>query len=1053
MKQSPEQIAAINTLGKNILLSASAGAGKTTVLVARLMKRIIEDGVNVDEILAMTFTDLAATEMKKRLAKQLQIAYKASHDERIYRQIALLASARISTIHAFCLGLVKDYAYVLGISQKRANSITDEATSSIYKNQALDLTLNEAYLKAEPNYLQLLRLLHHRPEEDANLRLIILDLHGKLEAKLDPETWLTSIKKAYRHYDDLGQLDEPFRSAFFSTLMDGFLQLKQSFDAYQHALSFDQINDEASFHTQFIQNELTQAQMALTQLQYTNYLEHLHKLANRQAKTIRGLETETKRQRDAYYDHLKDLVVRLFDEKTYLSDIEMLEKPLATLFDLVIAFGKHYQTIKENAEVLDFSDMEKMALSILKNKEFKVADQLRSRIKDILVDEFQDSNEVQDELVLSISRGDNIFRVGDVKQSIYRFRNARPQLMSRLMQSQDPNDLTLYLSNNFRSKESIVNFNNQLFSNLMNIEGLESHYSEKDHVKIGKPDQEGGSSIELHLIEDLVEEDEESIKADRIKANHIAQTILKCHTDQSFPHWKDAVVLVKSHRAKLELKKAFDHFNIPNFIDVKAGFYLSSSVQDVLQVLRFCLDTSDELAFVGVLLSQFFGYDENFLAKLRIEAPYSLLDGFKTQEPEAYQALMNLVNASTQSLSSFLNALYQFNAYYDTKIDTQQRTNLDLLRMKAQALDEENFSLIEFIQMVEVIQDEKTSEAIPVSQEDDVVKVLTIHQSKGLEWPLVFVLGTKQFKDMSNNGRVHYDNDIGIGMDTILLPERFRRDNPMTLAIKHKTLKEEKEEALRVWYVALTRAEQKLIIVDRHHKNLEEENLDLNLILGSRGYTFLTMAAAKSMGQGFEVKLIAADTIEDRYHVRKEAQGAFHYIKRDEPTLSYKRPSSHARVNVPKVLELENFNDGKERGTRLHHLIENLPRNDWTSEMILELDPACTLDEVEALMAFYHSSWYEQMRTMHVYKEFPFIHRNENEVLRGIFDIFAVDENDVYCVDFKTDRHLNEIELLAMYQSQLEAYQAVLRTVYPKHTHHAGLYSFKHQKIIELKSE
>ena len=1053
MKQSPEQIAAINTLGKNILLSASAGAGKTTVLVARLMKRILEDGVNVDEILAMTFTDLAATEMKKRLAKQLQIAYKASNDERIYRQIALLASARISTIHAFCLGLVKDYAYVLGISQKRANSITDEASSSIYKNQALDLTLNAAYAKADSNYLQLLRLLHNRPEEDSALRTIILDLHAKLEAKLDPESWLASIKKAYRTYSDLGQMDEPFRSAFFTTLMDGYLQLKQSFEAYQQSLSFDQLNNEASFHTQFIQNELQFAHQSLLDSNYTNYLDHLHKLAGRTTKTIKGLDENVKTVREAYYKQLKVLVESYFDEQTYLDDIVMLEKPLSTLFDLVIEFGKHYQAIKEEAEVLDFSDMEKMALSILKNTEFKVADQLRARIKDILVDEFQDSNEVQDELVLSISRGNNIFRVGDVKQSIYRFRNARPQLMSRLMHSEDPNDLTLYLSNNFRSKESIVNFNNQLFANLMNIEGLESHYHEKDHVKIGKPDQVGGSSIELHLIEELEEADEDSIKADRIKANHIAQTILKYHMDQTFPHWKDAVVLVKSHRAKLELKKAFDHFNIPNFIDVKAGFYLSSSVQDVLQVLRFCLDSSDELALVGVLLSQFFGYDENFLAQLRINSPYSLLDRFKTQEPESYQALMSLVSASTQNLSSFLNTLYLFNDYYDTKIDTQQRTNLDLLRMKALALDEENFSLIEFIQMVEVIQDEKTSEAIPVSQEDDVVKVLTIHQSKGLEWPLVFVLGTEKFMNMNSSSRVHYDNDIGIGMDTLLLPERFKRDNPMTLAIKHKTLKEEKEEALRVWYVALTRAEQKLIIVDKHHKNLEEENLDLKLILGSRGYTFLTMAAAKHMDQNFEVKLIAPETIEDRYHGRKEFQPAFKYTKREEAPLIFKRPSSHAHVYVPKVLELENFNDGKERGTRLHHLIENLPLNDWTSEQVLELDPSCTVDEVDALMAFYNSAWYAQMRRMDVYKEFPFIHRNENEVLRGIFDMIAVDEKDVYCVDFKTDRHLSEKEMLEMYQPQLEAYQSVLSKIYPNHRHHTGLYSFKHQSILELKSE
>lgn len=1049
MKQSPEQIAAINTLDKNILLSASAGAGKTTVLVARLMKRILHDGINVDEILAMTFTELAATEMKKRLAKQLQLAYAETKDERIYRQIALLASARISTIHSFCLGLIKDYAYVLGISQKRANSITDEATSTIYKNLALDRTLDDAYTKADPNFLQLLRLLHHRPEEDTQIREVILDLHNKLEAKLDPEQWLKVIKQAYRRLDHLSDLDEPFRSAFFISLMDAYIQVKQAFDAYKLSLSFDQLEQEAIFHTQFIEHTLHQALIALEHFDYTAYLKHMHTLATRPSKTIRGLGEDTKNRRELYYDQLKSIVTHLFDEQTYLDDIVYLANPLASLFDLVLSFGYHYQAIKEEAEVLDFSDMEKMALSILKNEAFDVADQLRNKITDILVDEFQDSNEVQDELVLSISRGNNIFRVGDVKQSIYRFRNARPQLMSRLMQSKSPNDLTLYLSNNFRSKESIVNFNNHLFSKLMNIEGLDSHYHHQDHVKIGKDDQIGGSSIELHLIEDIGE-DEASLKADRIKANHIAQTILKYHEDKTFPHWKDAVVLVKSHRAKLELKKAFDHFNIPNFIDVKAGFYLSPSVQDVLQVIRFCLDPSDEIALVGVLLSQFFAYDENTLAQLSVHSPSSLLDGFKQLYPNDYQSLMDIVSQSTQGISTFLTQLYRFNAYYDAKIDTQQRTNLDLLRMKAHALDEENFSLIEFIQMVEVIQDEKTSEAIPVSQEDDVVKVLTIHQSKGLEWPLVFVLGTQQIRDMSSKSRVHYDNDIGIGMDTILLPERFKRDNPMTLAIRHKTLKEEKEEAIRVWYVALTRAEQKLIIVDKFNKKLDAQKLDLSLILGSKGYTFLTMAAAQDIQQGFEVKLVSPSTIEDHYFVHKQTQTVFQTIKREEPSLVFVRPSSHAYATIPSSLELENFNEGKERGTRLHHLIEQLPLDDWNSSIIRNLDPECTMEELEALLAFYASSWYTQMRTMEVYKEFPFIIQIDQEVIRGILDMVAINATDVYCVDFKTDRHLSEDMMIENYQSQLEAYRSVLRQTYPRHTIHTGLYSFKHKKIIQL---
>ena len=169
MKRSPEQLAAINTIGKNIVLSASAGAGKTTVLIARLMKRILEDGVNVDEILAMTFTDLAATEMKKRLAKALQEEYQKNHDERIFRQISLLASARISTIHSFCLSLVKDYAYVLGISQKRANSICDEASSKLYQTQALNHILEKAYQDSKPDFIELINLLHNRPEDDQSI--------------------------------------------------------------------------------------------------------------------------------------------------------------------------------------------------------------------------------------------------------------------------------------------------------------------------------------------------------------------------------------------------------------------------------------------------------------------------------------------------------------------------------------------------------------------------------------------------------------------------------------------------------------------------------------------------------------------------------------------------------------------------------------------------------------------------------------------------------------------------------------------------------------------
>jgi len=1051
MKRSPEQCAAINTTGKNIILSASAGAGKTTVLIARLMKRILEDGVNVDEILAMTFTDLAATEMKKRLAKALQEEYQKNQDERIFRQIALLASARISTIHSFCLSLVKDYAYVLGISQKRANSICDEASSKLYQTQALNIVLEKAYQASSPEFMELVSLLHHRPEEDTTLRETILDLSSKLDAKIDPDAWLNQIKNAYRDYTHLSELDEPFRSYFFQVLLDDVTSLQDAIKPFRLSLSLDQLSDESTFQILHLENEIQQAHQAVKNNDYLAFHQSILNLGNMPAKTLRGLEDNVKQARDYFYDTVKSVVTSYFKEEDYLMDIASLRRPISALIDCVSEFNRVYQSIKEEAEVLDFSDMEKMALQILKHPHFDVSDQLRNQIKDILVDEFQDSNEVQDELVECISRGNNVFRVGDVKQSIYRFRNARPQLMKRLIASTHENDQTLYLSNNYRSKENIVEFNNQVFSNLMNIPGLDSSYSPQDTVKIGVDSQKGGETIELHLINEMEESDEESIKLDRLKANHVAQTIIKMRQEKVYPRWKDYVVLVKSHRSKLELKKAFDSYYIPNFIDVKAGFYLSSSVQDVLQVLRFCLDPSDELALVGVLLSSFFEMNENQLAELRIQSKYSMVDGFKQLYPDEYKNLMGLVKQANQlRLSDFLNHLYQFNNYYDSHIDTQQRTNLDLLRVKALDLDEENFSLIEFIEMVESIQDEKTSEAIPVSQEDDVVKVLTIHQSKGLEWPVVFVMGTKVFMNQNSNSLVHYDNDIGIAMNTILLPERFKRDNPMTLAIKHKTLREEKEEALRVWYVALTRAEKKLIIVDKNHKNLDKAQLNLDLILGNRGYTFLTHAATRNIFDIFEIKYIDPSTIESHYVPQTQTTKTFTYIKPDKPSIVFRRPSAHEFKSNSTQLDLDYFNDGKERGTRLHKLIENLPTDNWTYDLIHSIDDKSTQDEKEALMAFYQSEWYSKMKLLNLYKEYPFIIQHDYEIVRGIMDMMACDDQTVYCVDFKTDRHLTEEEMIEVYSSQLEDYRKALELIYTHHTIHTGLYSFKYKKIMEI---
>ncbi|MEI7668067.1 MAG: UvrD-helicase domain-containing protein, partial [Erysipelotrichaceae bacterium] len=506
MKESPQQIEAKVLLGKNILLSASAGAGKTTVLINRLMKRIVDDKVNVDQIIAMTFTELAAGEMKKRLSKRLYEAFSLNPDPRLYQQIALLPSSKISTIHSFCLTLIKDYAYVLGINTKRANSILDPANASVYKLQALTRVLDEFYQAQPDGFIELLNYFKSNPENDENLRSTILDLASKLDAKSNPIEWLNNAVLAYQNVLSINTLDKTYRDAFFEYLDYKVRLLEDAFISFKRSVLATEDNLERFKLDQF-SNIIDSAKKAIKAKDYTQYLNNWDKLNECTYKSMSLKSTTTVSDRDIFFDALNSALSFCFKEERFIKDLNYIAKQVNVLKDMTLSYMKYYEDFKKIKEVLDFSDMEKMALTILKNEEFKISDYFKKTYKEVLIDEFQDTNDVQNEIINLISNGTNTFRVGDVKQSIYRFRNAKPQLMLDMMHNPSASDKVLYLSQNYRSSESIINFNNTLFNRLMNVDQSQSEYSDKDMVGCGKLENIGGLPVEIHLIRNGIEVD------------------------------------------------------------------------------------------------------------------------------------------------------------------------------------------------------------------------------------------------------------------------------------------------------------------------------------------------------------------------------------------------------------------------------------------------------------------------------------------------------------------------------------------------------------------
>ncbi|CAM3702064.1 exodeoxyribonuclease V subunit beta [Erysipelothrix urinaevulpis] len=1024
---NPQQQQAINELGKNIIVSASAGAGKTTVLIARLMKRILNDHVHIQQICAMTFTEAAAQEMKTRLLKELHDTFKTQPSEFLEEQIALVETAEITTIHSYCLSLIKNYGYTLGINPSRTENILDEAQVNLLKDEAFKNILNQ-WLKHQYDLTyNLVEYFSSNPLDVNSFKKSINESGLWLRSKKDPKHAIQDLNSVYTA-QSFEQWPPHFQTMFFIRYEE---LLSQSLFHLNNIIEV--VDREAKETTVAAKNNpilrvksdlMTQALMKCKQKDISFYKD-LPLIFDFKLPAVRGSEDfkEAKTPLESLIKQSLSNYISLEKHFELMND----SAPLVNSFiQFTVEYLDEYQRLKEADNSLDFDDFEHFALDILKANNYAVARQLQNHYQEIMVDEFQDTNEIQDEIIRLISNGYNLFRVGDIKQSIYRFRGAKPQIMKNLMEDDDHQNL--YLSYNYRSKEDIVMFNNDVFDRLMNLSN-NSKYSEHDHVICGLDSQkEGGFPVELHLFE-LGDEEYELNKNDQ-RARHIANEIIRHYNDgYSF---NDMTVLIRGHAQKTYLKRAFEEANIPHYISERIGFFNSEIVDAVLNLLRYSVSYNDYY-LAKALRSPFFNLSENDLAIIKLTSNQSFNENLRLTHPKLYQEIHDMVQTwKFKDIISILQEIYQLNNAYIQVLSIQDKTNLDFLLDKAIQFQKNSVPNIQgFLMFVEALEDDQSSEASHLSNDDDVVRVMTVHQSKGLQFPIVFFWSGGRLTVMDHMSPIVFDDLFGLGINHLDMPLRIRKKTLIRELIEYKQTHEELEEMLRLLYVALTRPQNKLIVLDVV-KEVQSQPLNRHLLLNYQRQIQLLLAAASPQYSQIIVRDASEINFESLDDVKLEKrQLFFDNLELTVPTMFSSDPFGGLDLN-PESKWAMNY------GTTLHEAIESLPHTLWHKHQLFSFDRSIQ----QRLLAYNNHPFTQKLYSfITIEHELPFLIREDNEIVNGIIDFTAINPDEIIIVDFKSDNVTADV-LIERYKDQIKRYKNALDKVYPKRSIKCYIYSF-----------
>ena len=886
VKWTNEQKQAIYEKGSNILVAAAAGSGKTAVLVERIINKIINEKIDIDRLLVVTFTNAAAAEMRERV---LEAIYKkldeTPENENLQRQITLLNKASICTIDSFCLDVVRNHFYELENISPNFR-IADTTEIELLKQEVLEDIFEEKYERKEEDFTELINT-YTSYRDDTPLKDLILKIYTYIQSNPFPNQWLNEKIEMFNIQDLEGDFSKnPWGEILLKEVEEELIDNINTLKEQEQNLAR---SPELEKYTKTLSDDIDKLEMLKVNLNSWDKAYEIYTNLTFATWPRQKIDSAIKDQAKLVRDDIKKKVTKklnkifIYNSEEANQDIADMYPVLVKLKHLIFQFGEEFSKRKRNKNIVDFNDIEHLALNILiKNEDGKVeptevAKTYKEKFIEIAIDEYQDSNMVQEYILTAISNGNNIFMVGDVKQSIYKFRQAMPDLFLSKYKTyklkenkKDDDDLKIQLFKNFRSRANVLDFTNLIFQDIMSENLGEIDYTKEEYLNLGASYEETSQRLETEIDvidlkekEDLAPEEEargteesqdnddaeetaeervEDIQAEaRFVANKI-KSLVESHF-QVFDRkisgfrdvqYKDIVILLRSTKVNAPIfEEEIINLGMPVFSESSQEYLDSIEIQTIMSLLKIIDNPIQDIPLVTVLRSHIGNFTDDELVEIRLSDKY---DNFYTA---MQKARINVSKELKEKIDKFFENLekwrkekeylaldeFIWKLYSDTHYYTYvglmpngdlRQANLKMLFERAKQYETASFKgLYNFIQFIEKLHigSNDLGAAKLIGENDDVIRIMSIHKSKGLEFPVVFLSATgKQFNLMDLNQNILLHQELGIGVKYIDYERQVQYDTLTKEAIRNKILTETLSEEMRILYVALTRAKEKLYI-------------------------------------------------------------------------------------------------------------------------------------------------------------------------------------------------------------------------------------------------
>ena len=932
-KKTAEQIEAIYTAGQNILVSASAGSGKTFVMAERILDQLAR-GVEISQLFISTFTVKAATELKERLEKKISQQIQETDDldlkQHLGRQLADLPNAAIGTMDSFTQKFLGKHGYLIDIAPN-FRILQNESEQLLLKNEVFHQVFEEHYQgENKEKFSSLVKNFAGRGKDERGLRQQVYKIYDFLQSTSSPQKWLSdSFLKGFEEADfaiEKDKLTEQIKQALWD--LESFFRYHLDNDAkeFPKAAYLEAVQD--------VLDEIGSLNHESDSQTYQKVLSRvvaISKEKNGRALANSSRKADLKPLADAYNEERKSQFAKLgqlADQITILDYQERFHEDtweLAKTFQNFMSdFVEAYRERKRQENAFEFADISHYTIEILENFP-QIREAYQERFHEVMVDEYQDTNHIQERMLELLSNGQNRFMVGDIKQSIYRFRQADPQIFNEKFQSYAHNPKEgklILLKENFRSSSEVLSATNDVFGRLMDQEVGEINYDSMHQLVFVNtkltPNPENKAEFLLYDKDDSGQEEEESQTETKLTGEMrlVIKEILKLYQEKSVA-FKEIALLTSSRSRNDQILLALSEYGIPVKTDGEQNNYLQSlEVQVMLDTLRVIHNPLQDYALVALMKSPMFSFDEDELARLSLQKATDkvqenlyekLVNAHKqaasqkelihTDLAEKLNQFMDILDswrlyAKTHSLYDLIWKIYNDRFYYDyvgaLPNGPARQANLYALALRADQFEKSNFKgLSRFIRMIDqVLEAQHDLASVAVAPPKDAVELMTIHKSKGLEFPYVFILNMDQdFNKQDSMSEVILSRQNGLGVKYIAKVETgaVEAHYPKTikLSIPSLTYTQNEEELqlasyseqMRLLYVAMTRAEKKLYLVGKgSREKLEAKEyppanigkLDSNTRLQARNFQDWIWAISKVFAKdnlNFSYRFVGEDQL------------------------------------------------------------------------------------------------------------------------------------------------------------------------------------------------